>query len=175
MFAAVRLFLLALALVAGNSVIFAQNVDDLRYKDDYDRMQQIIKIANPAKRAEQLLVFYKGRSNMDPQIRDYADGFFVKDLESLLSQQNFALVKNISQNALTVRPKFAEAWLFSGVVLKSEKKMDEAVMAFAKCYAIKSPVQNKAKQLFDNAYRSAHNGSLVGSDKLIKKVQAEMK
>jgi hypothetical protein len=179
MFAVVRFFLLALAFAAGNSAVFSQDVDDLQYKDDYDRMQQILKINNPSKRAEQLLVFYKGRSNMDPQIRNYADSYFVKDLESLCSQQDYALVKKITQGALAVRPKFAEAWLFSGVVLKSENKIDEAVMAFAKCYAIsyanKSPVQTKAKQLFDNAYRAAHKGSLVGSDKLLKKVQEEMK
>ncbi len=176
MFAAVRFFfLLAFVFTAGSSAVFSQDVDDLQYKDDYDRLHQIIKITNSAKRAEQLLAFYKGRTNMNVQLRDYADSFFAKDLETLLKQQNHALVKKFSQGAIAVRPKFAEAWLFYGTALKNEKKMDEAVQAFAKSYAIKSPVQTRAKQLFENAYRDTHKGSLVGSDKLVKQLQAEMK
>jgi tetratricopeptide (TPR) repeat protein len=176
MLAAARFcLLLAIAFAAGSSAVFAQDIDDPQYNEDYERMQQIIKISNPEKRVEQLLVFYKLRPKLNSQIRDYADGYFIKDLRALLGQQKYAQVKKICQGALAIRPKFAEAWFSYGVALKNENNLEEAVMAFTKSYVIQSPIQKDAKAQLDLAYRAAHSQSLVGEDKLIKKVKEELK
>jgi hypothetical protein len=167
--------LLALSFCAGSLVVIAQD-DEERYQEQYDRVvNQIAKVSDPAKRAEQLLAFYKATPNMDSRIKPFADDLFTKDLNALMTQQKMIVVKKLSESAIAVRPKFAQAWFFYGIVLKSEKKFEEASIALAKSYVIPSLIKNDAKNQLDLAYREAHKGSMVGEDKLIKKIEAEMK
>jgi hypothetical protein len=167
--------LLALSFGAGSLFVFAQDDED-RYQEQYDRVvNQIAKVADPAKRAEQLLAFYKATPNMDPRIKPFADDLFTKDLNALMTQQKMLVVKKLSESAVAVRPKFSQAWFFYGVILKSEKKYEEASIALAKSYVIPSTIKDDAKKQLDLAYRAAHNGSMVGEDKLIKTIEAEMK
>jgi tetratricopeptide (TPR) repeat protein len=176
MLAVARIFvLLSLALAAGNSAVIAQGVDDLQYADDYDRLMQIDKVTDSAKKAEQLIVFYKGRPKLDSRLRIFADNRFDLALKDLNKKQNYALLKKLSQSAIALRPKFGEAWLYYGVALKNEAKFDEALDAFAKSSIIESPRQSDAKIQLDLAYRGTHKGSLVGEDKLIAKAKAELK
>jgi hypothetical protein len=166
-------------LVIGLSIltVYAQDetLAEIKYKEDYDRLQKIVSVSQPIKRAEQLLALYKERPDMDSKLRDYADSFFVKDMNSLITQKNLVAVKGIAERAIKARSQFGEAYFFYGVTLKNEKKIDEAMSAFAKCYVIKGPLQTKGKQQLDIAYRASHNGSLIGQDKFIKNAQAELK
>ena len=166
-----------LAIALGLSAAYAQDesVSEIRYKEDYDQVQKIAKTAEPAKRSEQLLSFYKGRADMDPKIREYADNIFARDLESLLKQSNYTAMRGLAERALKTRPNFGEAYFFLGVSLKFDKKIDEAMNAFAKCYLIKNSLQPRAKQLLDTTYRSANRGSLTGEDKILKKAMSELK
>jgi hypothetical protein len=171
--------LLALSFVAGSLVVFAQDDED-RYQEEYDRVvNQIAKVKDPARRAEQLIAFYKSTPNMDPRIKPFADDLFTKDLNELMMQQKMTVVKKLAESAVAVRPKFAQSFFFYGVILKSEKKYEEASNALAKSYVIasasKSPIKDDAKKQLDLAYREAHKGSMVGEDKLIKKIEEEMK
>ncbi len=159
-----------LALTMGVFVARAQDesLAEIKYNEDYDRVQKIVKITQPLKRAEQLVALYKERPDMDSRIRDYADTFFAKDLESIMTQKNFVALKGLCEKALKARPKFGEAYLFLGMAYKHEGNINEAINALVKCAAIKSPVQKKGKQQLDIAYRATHNQSLIGEDKLIK-------
>jgi hypothetical protein len=172
------LVLLAFSFCAGSLVVIAQD-EEVKYQEEYDRVTQIAKVSDPAKRAEQMLAFFKATPNMDSRIKPYADDLFTKDLNELMIQQKMMVVKKIAESAIAVRPKFAQALFFYGVILKSEKKYEEASIALAKSYAIasasKSPIKDDAKKQLDLAYRAAHNGSMVGEDKLIKNIEAEMK
>jgi hypothetical protein len=173
MLAVARIFvLLALALAASNSAVLAQDAEDIRYQEDYDRLQDIIKVSDPAKRADQLVSYYRGRPNLDSKLKVFADGNFGNTLQALMKQPD--LVKKYSQSAIAARPKFGEALFFYGVVLKNEGKFDEALDAFAKSSLIESTRQPQAKQLFDTTYRGVHK-SLVGKEKLIEKAKAELK
>jgi hypothetical protein len=165
--------LLALSFGAESLVVFAQ--DDDRYQEEYDRVTQIAKVTDPARRAEQMVAFYKTMPNPDPRIKPYADNLFKQDLNTLMTQQRTLVVKKLSESALTVRPKFAEALFFYGVILKTEKKYEEATIALAKSYVLSSSLKDDAKKQLDLVYRAAHNGSIVGEDKLIKQIEAEMK
>lgn len=168
--------LFALTFILGLSASHAQNeAEEIRYRDDYDQIQKIIKITDPAKRADQMLAFYKGRSDIDPKLREYADHFFAKDLESLMKQGNYVAMRGLAERAIKGRPKFGEAYFFYAVALKFDKKIDEAIIAFAKAYLIESPLQKKAKELLDTTYRTANKGSLTGEDKIIKKAANELK
>ena len=169
-----RIFiLLILVLSAGHSAVFGQTAEEIRYQEDYDRLQEILKISDRARQADQLVAYYKGRPNLDARLRVYADSKFGNALNDLMKQPS--LVKKLAQSALAVRPKFGEALFFYGVILKNESKFDEALMAFAKSSLIENSRQTQAKQLLDTTYRGTHNGSIVGENKLIEKAKAEIK
>ncbi len=167
-------FVLASAL--GFSTICAQDetLAEIQYKEDYDRVQKIIKVSPPAKRAIQLLELFEARSNMDSRLRAYVDNIFATDLESLMRQSDYNALLKFCERALKVRPKFGEAYFFYAVALKREKRMNEAMDALAKCYVIPNPFQKKAKQLLDITYRDLNKGSLVGEDKIIDKAKKEI-
>ena len=166
-----------LVLASALSTVHAQEatIDEIQYKEDYDRIQKIIKVNNLVKRADQIIKLYEERSGLNPQLRDYTDGILANDLESLLKQGNYIAVRGLSERALKVRPKFGSMYLYYGVALKNDKKIEEALLAFAKGSLIKGPYQARAKQQFDLAYRSTTGGSLVGQDKIIDKAKEELK
>jgi len=149
-------------------------IAEIKYKEDYDRIQRIMKVNDPVKRADQFVTFYKEKPDVDPKLRDYADNVFARDLESLMNQGNYVALKSLCERALKVRPKFGEVYLFHGVVLKNEKKISEAMNAFAKGYLIKNPLQSKAKQQLDVTYRAFSGGSLIGEEKIIKNARTEL-
>jgi hypothetical protein len=169
--------LIGLVFAVGLPIAPAQDetLSEIRYREDYEQIQKIIKIGDPAKRADQLLTFYKGRSDLDPKLREYSDNFFAKDLESLNKLGNFIAMRGLAERAIKTRPKFGEAHFFYAVALKRENKTDEAMLAFAKCHLIANPLQKKAKELLDSTYRAANGGSLAGEDKLIKRAASELK
>ena len=166
-----------LILVFGFTVVRAQEgtVDEVQYREDYERIQGIIKISNVVKRVEGIVTLYEGRRDLNVKLRDYIDGIFVQDMETLLKQGDYIPIRALSERAIKVRPRFGQAYLFYGVALKNEKKVDEAMTALAKAYVIDNPLQKKAKQQLDVAYRSANSGSLVGEDEIIAKAKAELK
>jgi tetratricopeptide (TPR) repeat protein len=165
-----------LVLVAALSIVHAQEgtVEEIQYREDYDRIQEILKVNNLVKRADQIVKLYEERSDLNPQLRDYTDGLLANDLESLLKQGNYIAVRGLSESALKVRPKFGSMYLYYGVALKNDKRIEEALLAFAKGSLIKSPYQARAKQQFDVTYRSTTGGSLIGQDKIIAKAKAEL-
>jgi tetratricopeptide (TPR) repeat protein len=170
------LFSLAVILPACSDV-FPQDetLAEIKYKEDYDRLQKIAPVSQPVKRAGLLLTFYKERPDLDPKLRDYADNLFARDLEALMKQNNTVALKGLCEKAVQVRPKFGEAYFFYGVVLRKEKKIEEAMNALAKSYLIRNPLQKKAKELLDTTYRSYNNGSMIGQDKIIKQARQELK
>ena len=169
-FSFIVVFLLASGVRAQDSTI-----TDIKYKEDYDRIQAIAKVSDPVKQAGQMLAFYKGRPDIDPKLLMYADNIFAKDLESINKQENFPVLKDLCERALKFRPRFGEVYLFRGVALKNEGKADEAMDDFARCYMIKNPLQIKAKQLLDIAFRAKNKGSLIGEEKLIKQAMQNLK
>jgi tetratricopeptide (TPR) repeat protein len=172
-----RLFFSLLLLALVSPLVRAQvaTLAEIKYKDDYDRIQAIMKVSDPVKRAGQMLAMYKERPDMDPKLLAYADNIFAKDLETLNKQENFVALKGLCERALKIRPRFGEVYLFQGVVLKHEGKMDEAMNDFARCYMIKNPLQTKAKQLLDIAFKAKNKGSLIGEEKLIKQAIQALK
>jgi hypothetical protein len=181
MFANTRLlarliFSAALIFVLGFSALRAQDsaLEEIKYKEDYDRLERIKKVTDVAKRGDQFVSFFRERPDMDFKLRDYADSLFVRDLDSLLKQQNFAAIKSLCDRALKARPKFGEAYLYQGVALKNDKKVAEAMMSFARGAGLENPLQKKSKQQLDLVYRQAH-GSLIGEDKFIKEAVKDLK
>jgi hypothetical protein len=167
----------ALVFATGFLSVRAQQgtLEEIKYKEDYDRIQQIIKVNNLVRRSDQIVSLYKDRRDMDPKLQQYIDGIFTKDMEDLLKQDDSIAVRGLCEKALQVRPKFGEVYLYYGVALKNEKKIDEAMNALAKGSLIRNRLQTRAKQQLDLIYRANNKGSLVGENKIIAKAKAELR
>jgi hypothetical protein len=182
MFAETRIFarlssFAALILAMTFPVLKAQDatLEDIKYNEDYDRVQTILKVSDVQKRSDRIIALYKERPDMRVDLRVYVDALFLKDLENLMKAQNFPVLGSICDKALKVRPKFGEVYLFQGIVFKNAKKNPEAMMAFAKCYIITNQFKARGKQQLDVLYRAEHGGSLIGQDKLVSQAAAEMR
>jgi hypothetical protein len=183
MFETIRLFArlgssVALIFALGVPTVLAQDstLEDIKYKEDYDRMQVILKTPDIQKRTDRMISMYRDRPDMNADLQKYIDSLFAKDLEKLIKEQNYTLVTSLSQRALKLRPRFAEVYFFQGVGLKNQKKNPEAMASFAKCYVIQpNQLRAKCKQQLDVLYRDANKGSLIGQDKLIKEAVKSLK
>ena len=182
MFGKIRLFrggipAVVLVFAAAMSMVYAQDetLADIKYKEDYDRIQSIIKISDIVKRLDKMIALYGERRDMDSKLRDYTDNLFARDMETLTKQANYIAVRGLSERVLKLRPKFGEVYLFYGIALKNSKMVNEAMTAFAKGSSLPNALSTKAKQQLDIAYRATHGGSLVGEDKFIKDAMKTLK
>jgi tetratricopeptide (TPR) repeat protein len=166
-------FFVCAALLAA-AVAQDESLEDFKYKEDYDRVQSIVKTADVVKRAERMVALYGERRDMKTELRDYADNIFARDVETMMKQNNYIPMKNICERVLKIRPKFGEVYFFYGIALKREKKIDEALKAFARAYGIENPFKAKAKQQLDITYR-ATGGTLAGQEKLVKEAMKSLK
>jgi len=164
-------------LISGMFAVRAQkaDVEEIKYQEDYDRLQRIAAVKPPLKRADQLATLYTERKDLDSKLKVYADGLFIQDIDALVKQNNFSAVKGFAERVIPVNPKFGALYLYYGVSLKNESKMKEAMNAFAKCHLLPNQFQQRAKQQLDIAYRALNKGSMVGQDKFLKSVEAELK
>jgi hypothetical protein len=150
-------------------------IEDIKYNDDYARIQKIAAVTQPIKRAEQFIAVFSERPDLDDKLRAYATGLFVRDLDALSQQKNFMAIRGLCERAIKARPKFGEAYMYYGLALKQDNKLEEAVNAFAKCFLIPNPYQQRAKTLLDTTYRAKNKGSLVGEDKMLAALKKELK
>jgi tetratricopeptide (TPR) repeat protein len=164
-------------LVIGIGIGRAQNdsMEDIKYSDDYDRIQKIAAVTQPLKRADQLVALLKERMDLDEKLYKYVANVFIRDLEALSKQKNFAAIRELSERAVKARPKFGEAYMFYGLSLRQENRPEEAIKAFAKCFLIPSLYQQRAKQQLDMVYRAKNGGSMVGQEKVIETAKKELK
>jgi tetratricopeptide (TPR) repeat protein len=150
-------------------------LEEIKYQEDYDRLQRIAAVKQPIKRAEQLATLFTEKKDLDSKLKEYANGLFVQDMDALVKQGSLVAAKGFAERVIHVNPKFGAVYLYYGVALKNEKKMKEAMNAFAKCHLLPNQFQQRAKQQLDVVYRSLNKGSMVGQDKFIKAVEAELK
>jgi tetratricopeptide (TPR) repeat protein len=165
--------LAAIALCLGASTIWAQEEsdEDRQYREDYEKVQKIVTIADPVKRGEQLLAFLKDRPS--PKLVEFAQGNFFLALDALLKQHRYAPMLSLAESFIKFRPRAGEPYFYYGAALKDQQKYPEAMDALAKCYVLKNPISGRAKEFLDVIYKGRNAGSLAGQDKIIKKAQAE--
>jgi hypothetical protein len=163
-----------LVLILASSVMTSWAQESEKYREDYDRMQKIKSNNQPDKRADQIIVFLKERSDMDTKIRDYVKGLLEENMRTMKVQGEFPALKELCERTIKVDPLLGQAYLYYGFALKNEKRDPEAMNAFAKAFLIPNPSVQEAKVELDKLYKSAHRGSLEGEDKLIADVRREL-
>jgi tetratricopeptide (TPR) repeat protein len=67
------------------------------------------------------------------------------------------------------------AYLILGMSYWSLRKMDFAMLNFAKAYVIKGAASSQAKQQLDTIYKNTHRNSLAGIEKIIERAQQDLK
>jgi hypothetical protein len=176
---------LLMRLISSTALIFAlelsvvrsqdSTLDEIKYKEDYDRIETIKRVTDIVKRDDRMIAMYRERPDMDDKLRVYLDNLFVRDQESLMKQQNWAALNGLCERVTKIRPRFGEAYLYQGVALKNEKKNQEAMAAFARCYvSTTGQFQKRAKQQLDVLYRAESGGSLIGQEKIIKQAVKDL-
>lgn len=149
-----------------------ESAEDKQYREDYDRVQKMVALADPIKRADQLFLFLKERPNS--KVAEYAQGNYLLVLESLLKKEDFAQLMKQSERFVALRPRVGEGYYFYGSALRNADKNDEAMVALAKCSLIRNAAAARARRYLEVIYKSQNKGSLIGLDKVFKKAQAEL-
>ena len=168
--------LIGLLLSLGAAQAFAQaeteeEKQDRLYREDYDRVQKLVKISDPMKRADQLFAFIKERP--DSKLVPYAEDNYFMILDNLGKQESNPALLSLSQRLINLRPKTGETYYFYALALKNASKFSEAIDALAKCYVLKNKLSQRAYSALEMMYKARNQGSLAGLDKVIKKAQDE--
>ncbi len=149
-----------------------ESAAELRYREDYERYQKIMAVAEPARRADQLFAFLKERP--DSKLLEYAQGNYLQILEGYLRSENFKTLLTLSERYVKLRPKVGETYYFYGAALKDASRYPEAMLALAKCYLLRNTASARAKTFMEFIYKSQNQGSLVGMNRIVKQAQDEL-
>ena len=166
--------LLGFLIWSGISELGAQEetADEKQYREDYDRVQKMVALPDPIKRADQLILFLKERPTS--KVAEYAQGNYLVVMEDLLKKEDFAQLMKQSERFVRLRPRVGEGYYFYGSALRNASRNDEAMVALAKCSLIRNAAAGRARKYLEVIYKSQNKGSLIGLDKVFKKAQAEL-
>jgi hypothetical protein len=167
--------LLGMVLWIGSIRLCAQQDDTAKeeqYRADYDQLQKMMAIKDPMKRGQEFLQFLKDRPKS--QLETYVLQNYYQILQEDNTQSKWDALELQSEGLLKVRPKVGEAYFFWGTALRQQNKLPEAMEALAKCYVLKCPVSDKARQFLEVLYKGTHNGKITGLDALIQKARSEI-
>ncbi|MGD0310338.1 MAG: hypothetical protein ABSC02_13760 [Acidobacteriota bacterium] len=165
--------LLGMVLCMGSIRLYAQQDDaakEEQYRADYDRFQKMMAIKDPMKRGEEFVQFLKDRPKS--QLETYVLQNYYQILQEDNAQSKWDALALQSDALLKVRPKVGEAYFFWGTALRQQNKLPEAMEALAKCYVLRCPVSDKARQFLEVLYKGTHGGKTTGLDALIEKARS---
>jgi tetratricopeptide (TPR) repeat protein len=145
-----------------------------RYREDYEAYQKVVAISDPLKRGEQLIQFIKDRPKLDAKLLDTAQANLFTLLDGYIKTESNEPLLSLSERYIKVRPKAGQTYYCYGFALRNLKRYDEAMIALAKCYLIKNPVSEKARNFLDSVYKGQHRGSLAGEEQIISKAKQEL-
>jgi len=142
-----------------------------QYREDYDVYQKITAVKEPLKRADQLLQFLQERPKSKLLVNVQSD--YILFVQDLSKQAKWDAVVAQAERFIKLRPRVGEAYYLLGSALKELKKNTEAMDALAKCYVLRCPVSEKARQYLEYIYKGMNRGSTTGLDAIIQKARSE--
>jgi tetratricopeptide (TPR) repeat protein len=165
---------LGFVLCFGIAPVWAQEdetQEQKQYREDYDAYQKIAGIKEPLKRADLLLQFLQERPKSKLLVNVQSD--YILLVEDLRKQAKWDAVVAQAERFIKLRPRVGETYYLLGSALKELKKNTEAMDALAKCYVLKCPVSEKARQYLEYIYKGMNRGSTAGLDAIIRKARSE--
>ena len=169
--------LFGVLMVLGYSQALAQDQEeeskDVKlYREDYDRYQKMMAIQDSTKRADALFNFIKDRP--DSKVVPNAQMAYLQIVDSLSKAEKFPAVITQCERMIKVRPSIGETYWFYGGALKNTNRLPEAMIALAKCTLIKNGLSTRANEFLEYLFRSQHQGSLIGLEKIKKTAKEEL-
>jgi tetratricopeptide (TPR) repeat protein len=145
---------------------------DAQYREDYERFMKIKATADPVKRCDEFYEFLKQRP--DSRLLKNAQAEYLLIMQGAFKAERYAELLPMAERFVNLFPKVGEAYYFYGTALKEQGKIPEAMDALAKCYVLKNPASERARQNLEFTYKAQNKGSLAGLDSLIRKARAEV-
>jgi hypothetical protein len=168
----------SLALVLASSFVAARAgdaYDNPQYREDYERYQKISAVKEAVPRGEQLVKFLMDRPDMNRRIWQSARQLLIEDMKRLEMREKWIDLRVLAERAIKLKPVPEDAYLFYGFALKGEKKMPEALNAFAKAYLLfPADKKREARKELDSLYRETHKNSIEGEDDVINAARKEL-
>jgi tetratricopeptide (TPR) repeat protein len=143
-----------------------------QYREDYERVQKIMAVTDPSRRADLLFAFLKERPGS--KLGEYAQTNYLLVLEGFLKAKNFKALLPASERMIKLRPKVGESWYFYGNALRDANRLPEAMDALARCSLMRNSAARKSRDFLEFLYKQQHQGSLIGLDKVLKAAQAKL-
>ncbi len=143
-----------------------------QYREEYDQYQKIAAIKDPMQRSDEFMKFLKERPKS--QIENYVLRNCLQILQELNDQQKWDILVQRAEVLTKVRPKVGETYYLLGYALRQQNKVPEAMDALAKCYVLRCPVSEKARQFLEMLYKGTHKGQTAGMDAIIQKARKDI-
>jgi tetratricopeptide (TPR) repeat protein len=146
--------------------------EEAMYREDYERFTKIKAIPDPMKRCDAFYDFLKQRP--DSKLLKNAQAEYLLILEGVMKAQKYTELETLSERFIRLFPKVGETYYFYGAALQEAKKPAEAMVALAKCYLLKNPGSERAKQRLEFLYKAQNRGNLAGIEAIYQKARAEL-
>jgi len=167
--------LMAVILWFGAWPVWAQEEESpevARYREDYEAYQKIAAVKETLKRADQLLQFLQERPKS--KLLGNVQTDYILIVQDFGKQSKWDVVVAQSERFIRLRPRVGEMYYLLGSAQKELKKNAEAMDALAKCYILKCPVSEKARQYLEYIYKGVNRGSTTGLDAIIAKARSDL-
>jgi tetratricopeptide (TPR) repeat protein len=139
------------------------------YAKAADYAQKALASVNEAKKPDSV-----SAADWNKQIRTVRRGcYFTKGLNDYNNRKNYEASIKEFQNALNVE-KFSEAYYYMGHSYWKLNQLEEAIDAFAKANVLGGDLAAQAKEYLEKLYKSLHNNTTVGIDKVYTRAKLEL-
>lgn len=158
--------------------------------DNYDITLELAKAyarggrnAQAAKYARQCIKALQGAKKPEPTSdaawRDYTNSAFANCYGIIgnvaYEQKDYTTAVANLENSVRYFPKNDMAYYYLGLSYWQQKRVDIAMLNLAKAYLLRGKASAPAKQHLDNLYRSTHQNSLAGEDRVIAKAEDQLR
>ncbi len=159
----------------GAGALWAQEDEtpaEKQYREDYAQYQKIAAIKDPTQRSDEFVKFLRERPKSP--IENYVLRNCLQVLQDLTDQQKWDALASRADVLIKIRPRVGETYYFLGNALRQQNKIPEAMDALAKCYVLRCPASDKARQFLEVLYKNTHKGQTTGMNQIIEKARKDI-
>jgi tetratricopeptide (TPR) repeat protein len=146
--------------------------EEAMYREDWERFTKLRTIPDPLKRCDAFYDFLRQRP--DSKLLKNAQAEYLLILEGYMKAQKYSELGTLCERFIKLFPKVGETYYYYGAALQETKKYQEAMNSLAKCYLLKNPGSERARQRLEFLYKSQNRGSLAGIEAVYQKARGEV-
>jgi tetratricopeptide (TPR) repeat protein len=146
--------------------------EEAMYREDYERFTKIRTIPDPLKRCDAFYDFLRQRP--DSKLLKNSQAEYLLILEGYMKAQKYPELEKLAERFIKLFPRVGETYYYYGATLQETKRYQQAMNALAKCYILKNPGSERARQRLEFLYKSQNKGNLAGIEAVYQKARAEV-